>query len=121
MEISMILRFLAGREVPATPQARQIKQLWAGGGKRRRFSVAFRGNLPLTFSIMDPNGPLYHADGSYKGTAIWSHGNAFFFGGTGSNLLKSELESLMFSLTMASIEGGRKGTPSRSRLTLVGN
>ena len=34
---------------------------------------------------------------------------------------QSELESLMFGLTMASIEGGRKGTPSRSRLTLVGN
>lgn len=32
---------------------------------------------------------------------------------------QSELESLMFGLTMAGIEGGRKGTPSRSRLTLV--
>lgn len=32
---------------------------------------------------------------------------------------QSELECLMFGLTMASIEGGRKGTPARSNLTLA--
>jgi Zn-dependent peptidase ImmA (M78 family) len=32
---------------------------------------------------------------------------------------QSELECLMFGLTMASIEGGRKGTSSRSRLAIV--
>jgi Zn-dependent peptidase ImmA (M78 family) len=32
---------------------------------------------------------------------------------------QSELECLMFGLAMASIEGGRKGTSSRSRLTVV--
>jgi Zn-dependent peptidase ImmA (M78 family)/DNA-binding XRE family transcriptional regulator len=34
---------------------------------------------------------------------------------------ESELECLMFGLTMAGIRGGGKGTSSRSRLTLVGN
>jgi Zn-dependent peptidase ImmA (M78 family)/DNA-binding XRE family transcriptional regulator len=32
---------------------------------------------------------------------------------------QSELESLMFGLAIASVEGGGKGTPNRSRLTLV--
>jgi hypothetical protein len=32
---------------------------------------------------------------------------------------QSELEALMLGLTMTSIEGGRKGTPARSRLALV--
>jgi Zn-dependent peptidase ImmA (M78 family)/DNA-binding XRE family transcriptional regulator len=33
---------------------------------------------------------------------------------------QSELEGLMFGLAIAGIEGGRKGTPTRSRLLLVG-